>query len=214
MPQPITADVMFDDVRTYTIYKITNLVNGKCYIGQTINTVEHRWAGHCRSSGCPALAKAIAKYGKDNFIYYAIDTTSSLEELDRLECYWIKRFNSIAPFGYNLTSGGQEGRFISDEAIAKFSKSLIGHKVSEETRIKIQKQLSGRRIKPVKVNRRKLITRRGQSLKKSVIGTHIDTGEEIILESMSSDSRFDFRLISACCRGKRRSHRRYSWRYK
>ena len=90
------------------IYKITNLINNKIYVGQTIGTVQERWRKHCKKSsiGCSAVPNAITKYGKENFIVEQIDDANTIEELNEKETYWIKTLQSISPLGYNLRSGG------------------------------------------------------------------------------------------------------------
>lgn len=94
------------------IYKITNLVNQKCYIGQTIKTVEKRWLVHQsdarrknRYSYNYPLYRAIRKYGIDNF---SIETIEECDEsiLDEREIYWIKVYDSASKNGYNQTLGG------------------------------------------------------------------------------------------------------------
>lgn len=90
------------------IYKITNRVNGKVYIGQTVRTLEARWRRHCtNTSGCTAIHEAIQKYGKENFSVEQIDVASDREELNKKEIYWIQHYDCIAPKGYNLTFGGE-----------------------------------------------------------------------------------------------------------
>lgn len=94
------------------IYKITNKVNGKIYIGQTIQDVKERFYQHCATKCDEAVLKmsihkAILKYGKQNF------TIEILEELDsnllnEREKYWIQYFDSYNK-GYNETIGGQDG---------------------------------------------------------------------------------------------------------
>ena len=49
------------------IYKITNRINGKVYIGQTRMSLNVRWWHHCNRKDCPALHHAIKKYGAENF---------------------------------------------------------------------------------------------------------------------------------------------------
>lgn len=57
------------------IYKITNLLNGKCYIGQAVGSLKNRMYHHkSKGSGCDAISNAIQKYGWDNFTYEVIDT--------------------------------------------------------------------------------------------------------------------------------------------
>lgn len=102
----------------WTIYKITNTVNGKSYIGQTCQKVEDRWNEHKRgkTSKNSPLKHAIKKYGWDNFTKEIIETVETLEEaLDR-EIYWIDYYKTCIlvhgkDCGYNLSRGG-EGVFV------------------------------------------------------------------------------------------------------
>ena len=127
------------------IYKITNRVNGKVYIGQTIQRLKDRWYGHCsKNSECPELKAAIAKYGKENFTVEQIDVASDRDELDKKEQYWIAHYGSMnRERGYNLTSGGEHPE-VTDEFRAKCSERHIGEKcywwgkkLSEEHRRRI-----------------------------------------------------------------------------
>ena len=76
---------------TGIIYKITNIINNKVYIGQTVNTIKQRWNKHCHSNGCRSLYNAILKYGKENFNIEIIETLP-IEELDEREIYWINYY--------------------------------------------------------------------------------------------------------------------------
>ena len=90
------------------IYKVQNLKNGKIYIGQTTKTLEWRWKHHCNAkSCCTYLSNAIKKYGVENFVVEQIDSARTQKELNEKERYWIKQYNSLAPNGYNLTTGGE-----------------------------------------------------------------------------------------------------------
>lgn len=112
------------------IYKITNKINSKIYIGQTIRSVESRWKSHCSvSSECVYLSNAIKKYGKDNFEISILMQCVSKEELNENEKNFIKSLGSMFPNGYNLREGGSDGIF-SDETRDKMSKSHIGNKSS------------------------------------------------------------------------------------
>jgi len=82
------------------IYKIENKVNGKIYIGQSIH-IERRFQEHCRDSSTSLISKAIKKYGKDNFSFEIIEECS-IEELNKLEEYYIRSYNSVVPHGYNI----------------------------------------------------------------------------------------------------------------
>lgn len=108
------------------IYKATNNFNKKIYVGQTVKSLQHRWANHCKKSkvGCRAIHSAIQKYGKENFTLEIIDTASSLEELNKKEAYWIAKLNCISPNGYNLRTGGNNS-FPSEETIKRMSKARL-----------------------------------------------------------------------------------------
>ena len=89
------------------IYKITNKINDKIYIGQTTRNLEERWKGHKYHKGCKVLYRAIKKYGKDNFKIESICSALDEKYLDELEINFIKIFNSLSPNGYNLSLGGK-----------------------------------------------------------------------------------------------------------
>lgn len=94
------------------IYKITNTINGKSYIGQTIQNVKERFYQHCATKCSQAILnmvihKAINKYGKSNFTIEVIEEVESTNLNDR-EKYWIRYYDSYNN-GYNSTEGGQDG---------------------------------------------------------------------------------------------------------
>lgn len=96
------------------IYKITNKINNKIYIGKVYNkSIYDRFNRHCNDAkplSKSYVDRAINKYGKENFIVEEIDTASSLQELNDKEIYWIKYYNSTNHnIGYNLTNGGDGG---------------------------------------------------------------------------------------------------------
>ena len=94
------------------IYKVTNLLNGKVYIGQTKRSLDARWAQHCTDVNskicCFKLQKAIKEFGADNFSVKQIDSAESKEEADEKEVYWINYYNSMEE-GYNTSPGGKAG---------------------------------------------------------------------------------------------------------
>lgn len=99
------------------IYKITNDINNKVYVGQTRRSLRTRWKGHLKDAergSNYAIHCAIRKYGAEHFHIEQIDIAASLYELDCKEDYWITTLNTLAPNGYNLKQGGKTGRFTED----------------------------------------------------------------------------------------------------
>ena len=89
------------------IYKITCLINGKLYVGQTRQKLSKRIAKHKYYSkqGRPGIDAAIAKYGWENFSVEVIESCP-VEQLNERELFWIAALNTKASNGYNLTDGG------------------------------------------------------------------------------------------------------------
>ena len=90
------------------IYKITNNLNGKIYIGQTIHTAKVRFWSHSRSNS--VLGKDIQKYGKNNFSIEVIEKCESPAQLNEREKFWIEKLSCRVPNGYNVSKGGKGGR--------------------------------------------------------------------------------------------------------
>lgn len=88
------------------IYKITNLINGFSYIGQSVH-IERRWQEHLRPSANSLIAKAIKVYGKENFNFEIIEECSQ-EELNYKERYWIQYYNTVTPNGYNVAEDSSD----------------------------------------------------------------------------------------------------------
>lgn len=90
------------------IYKITNKVNGKSYIGQTRYTLEFRWKQHLHKRDNAYFHNAIHKYGEDNFQLEILEECD-IELLNSREIYYIAKYNTFKE-GYNLTIGGDGNR--------------------------------------------------------------------------------------------------------
>lgn len=153
------------------IYKITNSINGKIYIGQTIKSPEKSKLYYGSGS---KITGEIYVYGKENFSKQILQICSSIEELDIYEKYWIELLNSTNPeIGYNSRSGGNKstyntefkskiskvqsgqsnsfyGKKHSIDSIKKMSESKIGNKNhifgkhhDDSTKLKLSKALIG-----------------------------------------------------------------------
>lgn len=90
--------------KCFIVYKTTNLINGKIYVGQhTKNDLNSSYKG----SGKLFWA-AVEKYGWENFNSEIIDRCTTQEDLDSKEEFWIKLLDARNPeVGYNLASGGR-----------------------------------------------------------------------------------------------------------
>jgi group I intron endonuclease len=143
------------------IYKVTNLLNSKIYIGLTIQKLEtrkHQHELHSQKKPLMVLHYAIRKYGKENFKWEIIKECISNQELNSSEKELIKFFQSEKKdIGYNRTSGGenpkmsievrlkmsksQSKRFADPIKNKEFCEAMKGHKpISQEAREKISKK--------------------------------------------------------------------------
>lgn len=159
---------------TSKIYKITNLINGKIYIGYTKNTLEKRFAEHAcykydDHSRMPIVG-AIKKYGKENFKIELIEESEDDEYIHKeRESFWIKELRTQdKTIGYNVADGGEGGDTLSNnphleeirERMKKSSKHRIGFHHSEETKAKISRANKGKPgYKPTEEQRKKISER-------------------------------------------------------
>lgn len=195
------------------IYKVTNIINNKIYIGQTIKSVTTRWKEHCqrslKNSKCH-FHLAIKKYGIKNFLVEELikvnaTTTSELKfKLDLLERSYIHFYNSYNS-GYNSTIGGDNG--------------VIGLKMSKETRQKMSEIRLGRKYKQFNPQ-----TQEFEYLYSSKKAAYInpilqyDLNGNFIKEWINITSAADYLNIDSgviyrACKRNGSSHN-YQWRYK
>ena len=156
------------------IYKVTNNINGKVYIGQTVGSLNRRKIEHIcvANNKCDYyFARALRKYGVDNFKWQVICICPNIDSLNEQEKYYITLYDSMRS-GYNCTSGGLNfrlstetkkkisegqsgdkgywfGKKMSMETRKKISIALIGHGVREETRRKIRESHKNNGIRPL-----------------------------------------------------------------
>lgn len=121
------------------VYLIRNTVNGKLYVGQTVMTVERRFKAHVNAYNypkrryIPLISRALHKYSPENFTYEILEECSSQDHLNEAEIRWIAFYDSIAPNGYNVESGGGQAP-VAESTKAK----LRGRKRSEATKEKLR----------------------------------------------------------------------------
>lgn len=128
------------------IYKTTNLVNNKIYVGKSEKNFDPNYYG----SGV-LLLKAIKKYGKQYFKVEIIEECHCIEDLNFREKYWIDYYKRSKFETYNLAEGGTGGhttKFFDKDRIDEYKKKLSssrkGRKISFETRLKISQANKGR----------------------------------------------------------------------
>jgi group I intron endonuclease len=124
------------------IYKVTNRINGKSYIGQSVRTLSERKKEHLKTAlkmrdGKNYFHCAIVEYGEEIFEWEILDRCDNQQKLNELEKFYIKKFNTTDNrFGYNGSEGGQgenkEKKLVSliknwPKGVVKVS-SLLGHK--------------------------------------------------------------------------------------
>lgn len=203
------------------IYKITNDINNKVYIGKTEKTVEQRFKQHCRESHFSRanrrpLYAAMNKYGIEHFKVETIEETNSPEEREQ---FWIKEYNSYGSTGYNATKGGDGSKRADYDLICSLWKqglscrdisqklgydgatiraALQDNGISAEERhkrgaLKISKQVS---MLDLKTNK--------------VLKTFPSITDSLTYLNKSADGASH---ISQVCRGKRKSAYGYKWKY-
>ena len=130
------------------IYLITNIINGKQYVGQTISSVKQRWSQHIYNAGNGKnypLYNAINKYGNTQFKITILAEVYSIQELNKLEIFFIKRIGTVVPRGYNLRSGGGNGGHLHETTRKKLSIARKGKKGTPHTE-KFKKQVGVRSL--------------------------------------------------------------------
>lgn len=115
------------------IYKLTNKLNGKVYIGQTKRTLNKRLSEHLKKNKTP-ISKALRSVGIENFNVSVVDHAHCKSELDEKERFYIKFYNSIVPNGYNICIGGEGARGLkhSKETKLKMHNSHVGKGIGKD----------------------------------------------------------------------------------
>ena len=133
------------------IYKITNEINNKIYIGKdSKNRPTYFGSG-------VAIRKAIIKYGKEHFKREILDTAETFEELNKKEIFWIEKFQSCnGKIGYNRSYGGDGFSGILPETSEKIRMKNTGKKRTEETK---QKQRLAAKDKPKTEDHKKSLSK-------------------------------------------------------
>jgi group I intron endonuclease len=200
------------------VYLLTNRLNGKQYVGQTIHSLERRFRGHCWTSSASGkkmpIALAIQKYGKDNFSAEVLCDCANQSELNKREREWAEQLHTFAPNGYNLSAGDGYGA-ASEEMCRRISAGRKGQRHSDETRKHMSEAAQKRRASP-EARRRKSEAMRGKPPPKACINPgktyrlHSPSGDEIIVVNMArfcSENGLSRFKMSEVVHGKLASHK-------
>lgn len=205
------------------IYCITNRLNNKKYVGQTVNSLKVRYAEHCRKN-TGAVGKAIRKYGRENFSVEQLDVATNIAELNEKEIYWIAHIGTLAPNGYNLCYGGGNTKGYHHKMESKERMSVTkkrarimqgknnhfyGKRHTDETRKKMsEKWQSGERVM-TEENKEKM---RKAHYTKGV--RNKTTGEEFTSVKLAAE-KYNLKdtHISRVCKGKRKRTGGFEWEY-
>lgn len=205
------------------IYKITNRLNGKVYVGQTKRPLEKRIQEHFRYKKSP-ISKALRSIGLSGFEIRVIDHAHSHEELDEKERFWIKYYDCLVPNGYNICEGGEgvKGWHPSEEHKEKLRESHLGRgtgvdnpmygKIGKLNPFYGKKHTEEVRKKMSECAKQRNITYGNNPRARRV--RCINTGE--IFDSVKEAAeKYDLSRtgVNNCCTGYRSSCHGYKWEY-
>lgn len=209
------------------IYKITNTINNKVYVGQTSLSVENRFKQHCKDSINPKtsdrpLYRAMRKYGIENFIIEIIEETDIPNEREK---YWIEFYNSYCN-GYNATLGG-EGRITLPHAdiVQAWKAGKYCNEIAKQFNYssdQVSAILQGNGI-----SKQDIMNKANKAGSIAVECVDIDTNESIFIYNSMHEAAIDMielgftkckpgtgsTHISEVCRGKRLTFAGFKWKY-
>ena len=202
------------------IYKITNCINGKNYIGKTLSTPGERWKEHLRDSkkeDCSnrPLYKAFQKYGIENFQLSVIEECSP-EEVNEKEIKWIEIFGSFK-YGYNATLGGDGKHYCDYDLI--YTLYNEGKNIKEISQITHYDEGTCRKaLDNFNITHQMRQSRGREAVYRSVMQIDINSDQIIAIypsvqEAYNALKKQHSGHIAAVCNGKRKTAYGYKWKY-
>ena len=204
------------------IYKITNRINKKVYIGKTYTSVEQRWKEHLQDYNkirCEKrpLYSAMNKYGIENFSIEQIEETSFPEEREK---YWIEKYGSFHN-GYNATLGGDGKPYIDYDLVVATYNILQNQKRVEE-KLNINEKTVHKILKEKEVNIIKNVPNSKKIAKYDLNGNFIESfisageaGRKIISVGLSKakNSNSVGNRIRDCANGQSKTAYGFVWKF-
>lgn len=200
------------------IYKITNTINQKVYIGKTLLTPEERFKEHLVDYERPRCEKrplysAFKKYGIKNFILETVEECSE-DIVSEREEYWIQFYNSYH-YGYNATRGGDGKRYADyDLIVSLYNQGKNIKQIRELTNY--DTSTISKALKNNNITQEDILERRRRSFIKPVVMLDKNTSEELrIFSSIKEAEEFIGTRghISCVCKGKRKTAGGYAWKF-
>jgi group I intron endonuclease len=210
------------------IYKATNKVNGKVYIGQTTQRLSQRRSNHfCSNSGCVYFKNALLKYGKSNFTWLVLCECGDGDIMDEEEIRYINEYKSYdRKYGYNLNRGGSGnmGFKHTENTKNKISSAKTGVKLPKFTathKKRIGLSNKGKRHSEeskLKMSAARMGRYRGSSnwLSKKYVVSFPNNKEYVVvgLRNFCRDrDDVSYKGLAAVATGKRNHHKGYKCRY-
>lgn len=196
------------------IYKATNLINGKSYIGQTKRDLETRKKEHLKRKGY-TFHSALEKYGIENFEWSILEECED-DKLNEREIFWIDYYDTYNN-GYNETSGGDNAESLDNWrknhpeefkncCLKNLEKAQAYHKVHREKNLQ---QLASVRQKGIDKTKRKVLCIELNKLFDSLA----DAERWSLTKDNPNGKRVTHQGIGRVCRGLRKTCGGYTWKY-
>jgi group I intron endonuclease len=173
-------------MRQGSIYLITNMINDKKYVGQTVTSVNKRWLAHIQESKTYSdrpLYRAINKHGVENFKIKVLEECTE-DKLSEREVYWISFLDTYNK-GYNATTGGERNSVLREDVKEKISESMSNLERSDEWVNNVSKGLKDKFERGERWGFMLYKNEGGKHLRRRIEGTNIITGEVIEFESIT-----------------------------
>lgn len=223
-------------MNTYLIYKHTNIINNKVYIGQTcqVNNPEVRWRNGNGYFHQPKFYRAIKKYGWKAFTHEVLEYCETQEQANIRECFWIATYNSIDD-GYNSSLGGSTPQYFckavyqldnNKNILNIFSSTREAERFTGISQANISKCCLGLVHSAgdywwcyPKDYETFIVKKKGPSKGQCLVVLQLDLTENIIAEfkSLTEAEKITgiaHQNISKCCKGQLNTAGGYKWRYK